>query len=113
MSHHDIKLYNLLIVSLTQGILNAIEYLIFQIKYKKTCLKVFSKKRVHCQKTLGEGGGGGADIPSAPPAPEGLCFVAKSHRCHTRQILNYQSNDCWKSTTLNLGKDLNYQNAPV
>ena len=33
MSHHDIKLHNLLIVNSTQDILTTIEYLLFQIKY--------------------------------------------------------------------------------
>ena len=31
MPHYDIKLYNLLIVSLTQDIVSTIEYLLFQI----------------------------------------------------------------------------------
>ena len=31
MSHYDIKLYNPLIVNSTQGILDIIEYLLFQI----------------------------------------------------------------------------------
>ena len=33
MCHHDIKLYNPLVVNSTQDILNTIEYLLFQIKY--------------------------------------------------------------------------------
>ena len=64
MFHHVITLYNPLIVNSTQGILYAIEYLLFQIKYfqKRHILKGFSKG------SLPEnfGGEGGADDPSAP-----------------------------------------------
>ena len=47
---------------------------IFGYFFQKGHFKGFSKKSAHRQKILGVGGGGwgGADDPSAPPAPEGL-----------------------------------------
>ena len=72
MTHHDIKLYNPLIVNSTQGILNTIEYLLLEIKYfqKKAHLKGSSKKREHCQQILRE-----QTRPLPPPAPERLSEV--------------------------------------
>ena len=69
MTHHDIELYNPLIVNSTQGILNTIEYLPFYVKHfqKKAYLKGSSRKRAYCQQTLGE-----QTPPPLPPAPDRL-----------------------------------------
>ena len=61
MSHHDIKLYNQLIVNSAQGFHNTIEYLLFQIQYfqKKKFKGLFEKKS-----TLSENFGGGDLFPT-------------------------------------------------
>ena len=78
MSHHDIKLYNQLIVNSAQGFHNTIEYLLSQIQYfqKKKFKGLFEKKS-----TLSENFGGGDLFPTpkvgtyAPlPALEGLYY---------------------------------------
>ena len=60
MPHHDIKLYNQLIVNSAQGFHNTIEYLLFQIQYfqKKKFKGLFEKKS-----TLSENFGGGDLFP--------------------------------------------------
>ena len=72
MFHHVITLYNPLIVNSTQGILYAIEYLLFQIKY-------FQKRHIFegliARKLWGRGGG---RRPLCPSAPLGLLYQGGS-----------------------------------
>ena len=74
MTHHDIELYNPLIVNSTQGILNTIEYLLFYIKFfqKRHNERALRKKGHTVSKLWGEGGGA-----EAPSAPEGFHIPCK------------------------------------
>ena len=57
MSYHDIKLYNQLVVNSTQGILNTIGYLLFQIYvFKNSKFKgLFEKKDTFSENVWGAG----------------------------------------------------------
>ena len=85
MSNHDIKLYNPLIVSSTQGILNTIEYLLFQISYfqKRQIQRSLRKKGTLSQNFGGEGGRRRLCPP--PPLLRRACIMAVYYKM--RQIL--------------------------